>query len=558
MPELIIQKAGSASDVITKNNNRTVYGNILGQELAAQAGIITRVTRQSGGGGSSSSRNISAIGGSIFTYAERTTVVNTIIANTATNAASAAALTAAANSIGLTVISPLARIAVLLPWTPIYATGLRVWYDSVDPNGTGVPPANGTTITSWKDKSTNALHATAVGSVTYNSAGGLNMSSTYFNLATGTLPFGNNAFTYFFVINPSTISSIYIAGIGTTNSPGQCLALQMRTSDIDWFSPDLTTTVPPANQITILTLSWNPTTGVRSFRNNLNTAATGSIGSLSYLSSPQQIGAFNGGTPFQGKMHDVIAFSSVLTTEQQEQVEGYLAWKWGLQISDAGDFNPIIKLLLETDTLNTGSTSATRPSTNTGSVTVGTNVGKLSATFSSGKFITVPFTGIAIAPFSISYWFNPADGGDYDPWSLIFNGGWAINPDILNGNQSFYIKLGGVNTTGPAFTFTPASGGWNHVTLTINHTATTFGVAKSYLNSVLKGTVTGTTVGTLPNAQDLHLGKGDGRIYNGRIRRFRVHDFVLSQEQITSLYTQEINLLPDTHPYASAAPTIAV
>jgi len=37
MPDLIIQKAGSASDVVTKNNNRAIYGNILGQELAAEA-----------------------------------------------------------------------------------------------------------------------------------------------------------------------------------------------------------------------------------------------------------------------------------------------------------------------------------------------------------------------------------------------------------------------------------------------------------------------------------------------------------------------------------------
>lgn len=48
MSDLVIQKAGSASDVISKNNNRAIYGNIIGQELAAEAGIITRVTRQAG------------------------------------------------------------------------------------------------------------------------------------------------------------------------------------------------------------------------------------------------------------------------------------------------------------------------------------------------------------------------------------------------------------------------------------------------------------------------------------------------------------------------------
>jgi len=106
MSELVIQKAGSASDVITKNNNRVIYGNILGQELAAEAGIIARVTRQAGGGGAASSRNVSAIGGTIFTYAERAAVVSNIIANTATNPTNALVLATAASDIGITLRSP--------------------------------------------------------------------------------------------------------------------------------------------------------------------------------------------------------------------------------------------------------------------------------------------------------------------------------------------------------------------------------------------------------------------------------------------------------------------
>lgn len=107
MPDLVIQKAGSASDVVTKNNNRVIYGNILGQEIAAEAGIIARVTRQAGGGGAASSRNVSAIGGTIFTYAERAAVVSNIIANTATNPTNALVLAAAASDIGITLSSPL-------------------------------------------------------------------------------------------------------------------------------------------------------------------------------------------------------------------------------------------------------------------------------------------------------------------------------------------------------------------------------------------------------------------------------------------------------------------
>jgi hypothetical protein len=251
---------------------------------------------------------------------------------------------------------------------------------------------------------------------------------------------------------------------------------------------------------------------------------------------------------------EILIFNSRLSDLDIQKVEGYLAWKWGLQTSDTSDYSPIIRCLLETNILNTGTSSATRVATNTGSVTIGTNIGKLSATFASGKFITVPFTGITQGPFSVSYWFNPIDGGDYDPWTLSFNNDWQINPDILNGTQSFFMRLPGIHYGG-GFTYTPASGGWNHVTLTVSATSTVTGVVKAYLNGVLKTTVVATGPGTLSNAQFLYIGKSDSRIYNGYLRRFRVHDFVLTQEQITSIYKQDANVLSASHPYAAIAPT---
>lgn len=85
MPEYPILKAGSASDVISRAYNRTVYMNILGQQLATESGIQGRVELLKGGGGASSSRDVSIIGPTLFSVDEQKTNIGTIVSNIATN-----------------------------------------------------------------------------------------------------------------------------------------------------------------------------------------------------------------------------------------------------------------------------------------------------------------------------------------------------------------------------------------------------------------------------------------------------------------------------------------
>jgi hypothetical protein len=91
-----ILKAGSASDVTNRNKGRVEYGNILGQQMAVEAGILPSVTLQKGGGGSAASRVTSILGASVVTAAERTTAVTNLISNVSINATTALRLSAAA------------------------------------------------------------------------------------------------------------------------------------------------------------------------------------------------------------------------------------------------------------------------------------------------------------------------------------------------------------------------------------------------------------------------------------------------------------------------------
>jgi hypothetical protein len=341
MPDLIIQKAGSASDVVTKNNNRAIYGNILGQEIAAEAGIIARVTRQGGGGGAASSRNVSAIGGTIFTYAERAAVVSNIIANTATNPTNAAILAAAASDIGVTVTSPFlatnANTPAVVLWTPINSVGLNVWLDGADPAGTGTPPSSGATVSTWADKSGNSYSTTSVVGTpapTYNPTNGIVMNGTsYFTLPNGSIPFNNSSYSIYSVVKSSNISTRgWFGAGGTTGSTGISLRVDSGPIRIYWNENDLLTTASVVQNVTFLFATQYQTAGQRTAF--FNGSAVGSDTPSSARSQPNTgnvIGKTVDTAPMPGSIGEVLVYSVTHTLAQRQQIEGYLAWKWGLQ-----------------------------------------------------------------------------------------------------------------------------------------------------------------------------------------------------------------------------------
>ena len=115
-----ILKAGSASDVINRNKGRVEYGNILGQQMAVEAGILPSVTLQKGGGGSASSRVASILGSSVVTAAERTTAVTNLISNVSINATTAVRLSATARGkFGITNVPGTATAAAVAAAAPV-------------------------------------------------------------------------------------------------------------------------------------------------------------------------------------------------------------------------------------------------------------------------------------------------------------------------------------------------------------------------------------------------------------------------------------------------------
>jgi hypothetical protein len=63
------------------------------------------------------------------------------------------------------------------------------------------------------------------------------------------------------------------------------------------------------------------------------TGSTDTLGSVLNLPTTSQIIGANAsaGEVFSGNFYDVLVYSTALSTTQRQDVEGYLAWKWGIQ-----------------------------------------------------------------------------------------------------------------------------------------------------------------------------------------------------------------------------------
>ena len=223
-------------------------------------------------------------------------------------------------------------------FNPKNITGCQIWFDGADPLGTGSAPSNATTISTWADKSGNARNATATGTPTYsakilNGIGAplLSGSTSYFT-------------TPSFIPSPTGIPSIFIVMRQTSYVSGNSdffLASDYRVIDLlgqgNNYNAALTIGNSAQTPLTAINATLNPTllsvivtsgVGGVGYANGTYAATTGSSGGSLASSYVYYIG---GGPGFIGYIYEVMMYNSSLSTAQRQQVEGYLAWKWGLQ-----------------------------------------------------------------------------------------------------------------------------------------------------------------------------------------------------------------------------------
>jgi hypothetical protein len=226
----------------------------------------------------------------------------------------------------------------------LYGT-LMLWLDAADVTGTGTNPSNGTAITSWKDKSGLAKHATNVGSPV--------LSSTGVNGKPGILLNGSSMGFRGALANTGTVSTIFVvATLNTgTNTNGRLVSLA-RASGADYNQTD--TIVPLMRDLNGqgLRTDYNDTiksqvsvpaydtpfyaTAIVDGTNNID-YVNGVAGTTAELSATFAIAKYAIGTQpngdgdyWKGYVSEVLIYNSALSTTNRQIVETYLATKWSI------------------------------------------------------------------------------------------------------------------------------------------------------------------------------------------------------------------------------------
>ena len=226
--------------------------------------------------------------------------------------------------------------------SPTQIPGCQLWLDAADPNSLTLTGSN---VTQWRDKSGNGNNSSVVGSITnsgkINSLAAMQYPGTAPNYFIGPVVNSGSTLTAFsvFVMNSS---SYVVARILSLAKPGgfdynttlHTAAIQ-RNGTASFLSfrnnANLGAVTPVfGSPVQVCTLF----DGVRNtfYSNGTQGTSVASSGDFGY--TQYEIGGSFGEeslVPLNGLIGEVIVFHSALTTTQRQQVEGYLAWKWGLQ-----------------------------------------------------------------------------------------------------------------------------------------------------------------------------------------------------------------------------------
>lgn len=221
----------------------------------------------------------------------------------------------------------------VLPSTPRFypsqLPGLALWLDAAD---TTTITLSGSNVTAWNDKSSNARNATGgVSPTTATNGVVFDGTSQYLTTTYSAVP---SAESFFCVTTWTGATDRNYCIIGTSAANGRDFNVQQLSgvNTIRWDAWGVG--------------SWAATSGVQSgvpfLASGIFTGTSGQTalngGPLSTSESfsfsgtgTTNIGAGVLGDYYQGTINEIVVYSSTLGIADRQKVEGYLAWKWGVQ-----------------------------------------------------------------------------------------------------------------------------------------------------------------------------------------------------------------------------------
>lgn len=472
--------------------------------------------------------------------------------------------------------------SVSYAFAPTQISNCQLWMDAAD---SSTLTFSGNNLITWKDKSGNNYSFSGSGAI-WSNVGPSRNSNLYFN--------GSSSTSYLGTCALSQPYTIFVSAYQTTNTGsyqrilnGNCAAEQSGDQDL-LFVGCLGTSLAVFNGLGVNT--WNDTNANSPATNTLNTwmvtTATISGTNLTTYAYGSQLdskngaytpsnvialrisGGYYGGAvqqPWNGYIGEVIIYSGVLSSQQRQQIEGYLAQKWSSASSlSNASLGKSVTYFLDQSMVTRGAITTLAPATKipinltgliiyysfdnaifdlynraslnlTGSFSyvTGRRGQAISITNTAGVAPTNYLSSSYVLPsvFTISLWFqtpNVSNG------SMVFCAN--SNVSLANGSISIYFTGGNLfcaysDVVNNATAFAISANTWYHTVLTYNSGSTTL-----YVNGSQSGnTITGTN-----SKNGFTFGGGRDTLtqypFSGYIDEFRIYSRILTSTEITAIY----------------------
>jgi hypothetical protein len=240
---------------------------------------------------------------------------------------------------------------------PTNYAGCQLWLDAWDPFGNGSRQKSPLTLTRWVDKSANARHANMFNgsSISYSPTAFNNRPALLFTqtqnmssaAAAGTFP---TAFTFFMIYHRTgggTYDTLVTRTVAQIPAPLDILTyvssgnFARLIGNGTAYADYNTTSGSNFTNVTTPSLYYANATAASGLLDAFNFAtptdpSSGTLTGVYYgdTATAIYIGTrANSGTTLTASVAEVIVYSTTPTTQQRQQIEGYLAWKWGLVAS---------------------------------------------------------------------------------------------------------------------------------------------------------------------------------------------------------------------------------
>jgi hypothetical protein len=215
--------------------------------------------------------------------------------------------------------------------------GCTIWIDAQDSNT--VTTTTGSVVTDVRDKSVNAYSFSNGNRMTYNVTKFNTIYPSFFYNGTAGGRLGSNA-----SVSISQPFSVFVVGTSITGTSGNRVSLFDSISSTTraaaefsnvsgnqracMISGGTTLTVASGTYPTFFA-SWDFNSSASEITINGQRQALGTVGTAGTLGTI--LGGTQAGTAYRGHICEILVYSRIVSISERQQLEGYLAWKWGLR-----------------------------------------------------------------------------------------------------------------------------------------------------------------------------------------------------------------------------------